>query len=155
MVTLFFLITLILHVQVEVMQQLLQSQSTSYRLIGLKRILAEAVEELSALMIEDGVMPDDLLNKVKAASYSKDDDDEDLMPPPEYTGVTIESELDDELVAELNISDEDFADYKNNNGRSIFNKTVMVAKEQENKNGINSTSQNEIDPWAEGADAFQ
>ena len=137
------------------MQQLLQSQSTSYRLIGLKRILAEAVEELSALMIEDGVMPDDLLNKVKAASYSKDDDDDDLMPPPEYTGVTIESELDDELVAELNISDEDFADYKNNNGRSIFNKTVMVTKEQENKDDINSTSENEIDPWAEGADAFQ
>lgn len=135
------------------MQQLLQSQSTSYRLIGLKRILAEAVEELSSLMIEDGVMPDDLLNKVKAASYSKDDDDEDLMPPPEYTGVTIESELDDELVAELNISDEDFADYKNSNGNGVFNKTVMVTKE--NNNNTDSSTEDEVDPWGEGADAFQ
>lgn len=135
------------------MQQLLQSQSTSYRLIGLKRILAEAVEELSSLMIEDGVMPDDLLNKVKAASYSKDDDDEDLMPPPEYTGVTIESELDDELVAELNISDEDFADYKNSNGNGVFNKTVMVTKE--NNNNTDSNTEDEADPWGEGADAFQ
>ena len=140
------------------MQQLLQSQSTSYRLVGLKRILAEAVDELSALMMEDGVMPDDLLNKVKAASYSKDDDDDDLMPPSDYKGVTIESELDDELVAELNISEEDLAEFRSANGQ-VFNKVVNVIESQESKDkGFLTTSADggvEPDPWGDSADAFQ
>jgi hypothetical protein len=132
------------------MQQLLQSQSTSYRLIGLKRILAEAVEELSALMMDDGVMPDDLLNQVKRASYSRDDDDDDLMPPPEYHGVTIESELDSELAAELNISEEDLADFKkgDSNYRGIFNKTI-------NMNDQQNSQEEEIDIWDAQGDAFQ
>ena len=136
--------------KVEVMQQLLQSQSTSYRLIGLKRILAEAVEELSALMMDDGVMPDDLLNQVKRASYSRDDDDDDLMPPPEYHGVTIESELDSELAAELNISEEDLADFKrgNNNYRGVFNKTININDQQ-------NSQEEEIDIWDAQGDAFQ
>jgi hypothetical protein len=150
--------------QVEVMQQLLQSQSTSFRLIGLKRILAEAVEELSAVMMDDGVMPDDLLNQVKRASYSRDDDDDDLMPPPEYNGVTIESELDEELVADLNISEANFADFKRgNNERGIFNKTVNVMEEKKAQSARNSQAESmssrppeeEVDIWDAEGDAFQ
>lgn len=131
------------------MQQLLQSQSTSYRLIGLKRILAEAVEELSALMMDDGVMPDDLLNQVKRASYSRDDDDDDLMPPADYRGVTIESELDSELAEELNISEEDLADFRaDNNYLGVFNKTINI-KDQQN------SPEEEVDIWDSQGDAFQ
>jgi hypothetical protein len=146
------------------MQQLLQSQSTSFRLIGLKRILAEAVEELSAVMMDDGVMPDDLLNQVKRASYSRDDDDDDLMPPPEYNGVTIESELDEELVADLNISEANFADLKSgNNERGIFNKTVNVMEEKKAESARNSQAESmssrspeeEVDIWDAEGDAFQ
>lgn len=144
--------------QVEVMQQLLQSQSTSFRLTGLKRILAEAVEELNAVMMDDGVMPDDLLNQVKRASYSRDDDDDDLMPPPEYHGVTIESELDDDLVAELCISEQDLADVKS----GLCNKaidTIIADPKSEGDDTILSSSpgsnEGEIDIWEAGGDAFQ
>ena len=131
------------------MQQLLQSQSTSYRLIGLKRILAEAVEELSALMMDDGVMPDDLLNQVKRASYSRDDDDDDLMPPADYRGVTIESELDSELAEELNISEEDLADFRaDNNYLGVFNKTINITDQQ-------NSPEEEVDIWDSQGDAFQ
>lgn len=145
------------------MQQLLQSQSTSFRLIGLKRILAEAVEELSAVMMDDGVMPDDLLNQVKRASYSRDDDDDDLMPPPEYNGVTIESELDEELVADLNISEANLADFKSgNNERGMFNKTVNVMEEKKAESARNSQAESmsrapeeDVDIWDAEGDAFQ
>ena len=132
------------------MQQLLQSQSTSFRLIGLKRILAEAVEELSALMMDDGVMPDDLLNQVKRASFSREDDDDDLMPPLEYHGVTIESELDSELAAELNISPEDLRDLtiSNKSYRGMFNKTIRL-------NDQMNSQDEEIDIWDSQEDAFQ
>lgn len=144
------------------MQQLLQSQSTSFRLIGLKRILAEAVEELSAVMIDDGVMPDDLLNQVKRASYSRDDDDDDLMPPPEYSGVTIESELDDELVADLNISEANFADFKSGNDKGALNKTINVMEDIKAETARNSQAdsmsrppEEDIDIWDAEGDAFQ
>lgn len=139
------------------MQQLLQSQSTSFRLTGLKRILAEAVEELNAVMMDDGVMPDDLLNQVKRASYSRDDDDDDLMPPPEYHGVTIESELDDDLVAELCISEQELADVKS----GFLMKSIDIIAEQkpegDNKlpSGSPGSKEGEIDIWESGGDAFQ
>ena len=135
------------------MQMLLQSQSTAFRLTGLKRLLAEAVEELASVMVEDEVMPDDLLKKLKAISYSKEDDDEDLMPPLDYKGVTIETELDDEMAAELNISDEDFADYKENTSKGIFSTTTNIINGLETTNIIDTEP--EADLWGEGADAFQ
>ena len=100
-------------------------------------------------MMDDGVMPDDLLNQVKRASYSRDDDDDDLMPPADYRGVTIESELDSELAEELNISEEDLADFRaDNNYLGVFNKTINI-KDQQN------SPEEEVDIWDSQGDAFQ
>eukprot|EP00596_Hydrurales_sp_CCMP1899_P007115 CAMPEP_0119041196 /NCGR_PEP_ID=MMETSP1177-20130426/11386_1 /TAXON_ID=2985 /ORGANISM="Ochromonas sp, Strain CCMP1899" /LENGTH=385 /DNA_ID=CAMNT_0007007047 /DNA_START=181 /DNA_END=1338 /DNA_ORIENTATION=- len=144
----------LLATEVNVMQQLLQSQSTSFRLIGLKAILAEAVEELSGIMVDDGVLPDDLLNTVKAASYSIDDDDDDLMPPPEYFGVTIESELDAEVAAELQISKEDFANFKNENIK--INKNNAIKEDKKEEVDETEDKEEEIDDiWSGGDGSFQ
>lgn len=94
----------------EIMQQLLQSQSTAYRLLGLKRILIEAVEELSSLMIDDGLLAEEEFDDIMDASLSADDDDSDLMPPEDFQGVTLATELDDDLVAELGIKEDAFVD---------------------------------------------
>ena len=113
-------------------------------------------------MIDDGVMPDDLLNQVKRASYSRDDDDDDLMPPPEYSGVTIESELDDELVADLNISEANFADFKSGNDKGALNKTINVMEDIKAETARNSQAdsmsrppEEDIDIWDAEGDAFQ
>ena len=70
----------------EVMQQLLQSQSTAYRLLGLKRVLMEAVEELSSLMVDDEFLSEEELDEIMDNAMSADDDDSDLMPPGECDG---------------------------------------------------------------------
>ena len=104
----------------ELMQQLLQSQSTAYRLYGLKRILIEAVEELSSLMIEEGLLAEEEFDDVMDASLSPDDDDSDLMPPDDFEGVTLATELDDDLVAELGLQDDAFVEVDSGRGSNNF-----------------------------------
>jgi hypothetical protein len=75
------------------MQQIFQSRQVSYRLHGIKRILAEAVDELSSLIIDDGVMTAKAVREVITKSTSPNDDDSDLIPPEGYHDVTLDDEF--------------------------------------------------------------
>lgn len=83
-----------------VMQQLLQSTDLTYRLKGLKASLDEALEDITDAMqatdMEAGI------EGIVMQAMREDDDDSDLMPPPEYLGVTLDAMIDDELLMELN-----------------------------------------------------
>ena len=48
---------------------------------GLKRVLMEAVEELSSLMVDDDLLSEEELDDIMVTAMSADDDDSDLMPP--------------------------------------------------------------------------
>ena len=52
-----------------------------YHQKGLKRVLMEAVEELSSLMVEDDFLTEEELDDIMDTAMSADDDDSDLMPP--------------------------------------------------------------------------
>jgi hypothetical protein len=162
----------------EVMQQLLQSQSTSFRLLGLKRILEEAVSELGSLMLDDGMLTEEELDTIKQASYHPDDDDSDLMPPDDFEGVTLASELDPELIAELGISESSFVDFSTSE-RSTISSTglwspmideMVTMKETETETDVkkktgnadsslrssNSEKLSDFDAmWESASDAFQ
>lgn len=85
------------------LQQLLQSTSLLYRLKGLKASLDEALEDVEEAM--RGSEMEQLISDVVMQAKRSDDDDSDLMPPPEYEGVTLDSMLDDELLKELDEKD--------------------------------------------------
>lgn len=103
----------LLSTESEVMQQLLQSKSTTYRLQGLKRILNEAVGELSTLLLDDGLVTEEILSTIHSKCNRDDDDDSDLMPPANYNGVTLESELDDIVIDGFFTDDDDDDDDEN------------------------------------------
>ena len=85
----------LLSTESDIMQQLLQSKSTSYRLRGLKSILSEAIQELSYILMDDNLITVEALTELETQSRRRDDDDSDLMPPKDYSGISIESELSD------------------------------------------------------------
>jgi Lon protease-like protein len=159
-----------------VMQQLLQSQSVAYRLHGLKQILAEAVEELTSLVVDDDLISADAVAEIRRSSAMDDDDDSDLMPPLEYEGVTLASELDDELIEELGIKESDFVDFESSNGggggasKVVVNQSAYIlAAVSDTKKGesrsihddantvANIDVEVEVDDsiWGGGGDAFQ
>jgi hypothetical protein len=95
----------------QIMQILLQAQSTAFRLHGLKRILMEAVSELSSLQIEAGIISDQEFREITERSHiglgpnaSEDPDgDLDLAPSPDWKGMTIASEMDERMAAQLGL----------------------------------------------------
>ena len=85
------------------LQQLLQSTNLLFRLKGLKASLDEALEDVEEAM-RDSEM-EQLIADIVMQAKRADDDDSDLMPPPEYGGVTLDSMLDEELLKELDEKD--------------------------------------------------
>jgi len=145
----------------EVMQQLLQSQSTCYRLQGLKRILIEAVEELCSLMVDDGLITEDEFADILEASAHPDDDDSDLLSPGDSEGVTLASELDAALIEELGINEDAFVDLEfrwqhsaQHNGR-MQPKFTDPRIDTPDAAGSGSGGVGGGDVWDGGADAFQ
>ena len=143
----------------EVMQQMLQSQSTAYRLQGLRRILIEAVEELCSLMVDDGLITEDEFSDILEMSVHPDDDDSDLLSPGDGGGVTLAKELDAALVEELGINEDAFVDLEfrwqhsaQHNGRMqpTFSDTRIEIPEVSGGGGGGGE-----DVWDGGADAFQ
>jgi len=86
------------------MQVLLQERSTSFRLHSLKRILLEAVGELSQKMLETNIVSQRLFDSIVEQSRDPYDDDSDLIPESGYQGMTLQTELSEELVAQLGLS---------------------------------------------------
>lgn len=132
----------LLSTEADIMQQLLQSKSTNYRLHGLKRVLIEAVEELSTLLMDDGLVTEEILTSIKSKCNRDDDDDSDLMPPANYNGVTIESELDDIVLDGFFTDAEDDEDDSND----------------ENEGNYDDKSEDTSDIWSEsygGDDVLQ
>eukprot|EP01041_Mallomonas_annulata_P000925 gene925-1792_t len=74
-----------------VLQQLLQSQSTLYRLQGVKAILVMAVGEVSELLKDEGLLPETELRQQELLAAS--DDDSDLCPSDRSGAMTIASVL--------------------------------------------------------------
>lgn len=58
-----------------ILQQLLQSQSTKYRLSGVKSILVQAVGEISALLADEGLLSPSMLRDIEAEALSTDSED--------------------------------------------------------------------------------
>ncbi len=85
------------------LQQLLQSTCLLYRLRGLKASLDEALEDVEDAM--RGSEMEQHITDIGVQARRADDDDSDLMPPPEYEGVTLDSMLDEELLKELDEKD--------------------------------------------------
>ena len=83
-----------------VMQQLLQSTDLKYRMKGLKASLNEALEDITDAM--EGTDMEVEIESIVVQAMRPDDDDSDLMPPPAYVGVTLDSMIDAELLSELN-----------------------------------------------------
>jgi len=98
-----FAVANLLSTESEIMQQIFQSTSCTYRLHGLKRILAEAVSEVSSLLVDDNLLSELELDKITKRARTLDDNDDDLMPPVDYEGVTLASELDESLAEELGL----------------------------------------------------
>ena len=72
-----------------ILQQIFQNRLISYRLHGIKRILAEAIDELSSLLIDDGALTIHAVADIVVQSTSPTDDDADLVPPEGYQEVTL------------------------------------------------------------------
>lgn len=87
------------------MQQLLQSSSTMYRLHGIKRVLEEAVSELSSLLLDDEMLAEEELYAIREAAETGDD--EDLMPSTDCDGVRIDDELTTTLSFDLALNNLD------------------------------------------------
>lgn len=83
------------------MQMLMQTRSTHFRLRGLKCVLTEAVSELSSLLVDDKLITIDILNDIKDMSFSPEDDDSDLLPPDGYKGLTLDSELGETMMNDI------------------------------------------------------
>lgn len=83
-----------------ILQQIFQSQSLHFRLHGIKRILAEAADELSSLMIEDGLLAKSTLQEIIRRSTADVDDDTDLAPPADYHETTLDEEVEPYLSSE-------------------------------------------------------
>lgn len=92
-----------------IMQQLLQSDSTTYRLHGIKRILEEAISELTSLLLDDGMITSDELQSIR--EFALTNEDSDLLPDEDNDGISIEDELNNAMLTELGGStlDEDFS----------------------------------------------
>jgi hypothetical protein len=92
-----------------IMQQLLQSRSIVYRLHGIKRVLEEAISELSSLLLDDDMLLEEEFQAIQEAALSGDDDD--LMPTDDYNGIHIDDDLSNALSYELGLNtlDEEFS----------------------------------------------
>eukprot|EP01038_Epipyxis_sp_PR26KG_P005428 gene5428-7518_t len=132
----------------EIMQQLQQTRSTIFRLNGLKRILNEAVDELSALLMADGILKESSLKQIKEQSNGWYDDISDLKPSMNYDGVTIRSALTEELIQDLGIKNFDIEHFLStlNNYNSNSNNNTNNSNADENSNE---------DIWNGGIEAFQ
>jgi hypothetical protein len=86
------------------MQIMLQETSTAFRLHGLKRILIEAVAELGTALVDEGMTDQRGFDRIREKGENVDDDATDLMPDPSFTGMSLQSELSKELVAQLGLS---------------------------------------------------
>ena len=87
-----------------IMQIMLQETSTAFRLHGLKRILIEAVAELGTSLVDEGMTDQRGFDRIREKGENVDDDATDLMPDPSFTGMSLQSELSKELVAQLGLS---------------------------------------------------
>jgi Lon protease-like protein len=118
-----------------VLQQLLQSTSLILRLKGLQASLDEALEDVEDAMA--GGELDELIQEVVAQSRREDDDDSDLMPPSGYTGVTLDSMLDNKLLLELDEKDS-----------GVFQERVLHGKRVHmNSSGSDDDPDAEDDIW--------
>ena len=99
-----FAVTNLLHKDVDVLQQLMQHSSILNRLRGLRAILADAVEELSDALIDEGILVTDDLEAIAAMSRDAHDDDSSLLPEPGSDGLTLDRELDNELLGRMGLS---------------------------------------------------
>ena len=117
------------------LQQLLQSTSLILRLKGLQASLDEALEDVEDAMA--GGELDELIQEVVAQSRREDDDDSDLMPPSGYTGVTLDSMLDNKLLLELDEKDS-----------GVFQERVLHGKRVHmNSSGSDDDPDAEDDIW--------
>ncbi len=92
----------------KLMQILLQEQSINFRLKAVKIILKGAVEELSLLLIEAGIIFSEEVDSYLYCASQQDDDDSDLIPLDITQGeMTLQSELSPALVAQLGLAPED------------------------------------------------
>lgn len=90
----------LLSTEPSILQQIFQSRSLQFQLHGIKCILAEAADELSSLMIEDGLLAKTTLQEVIRRSTADIDDDSDLAPPADYHEVTLDEEIGPHMSAE-------------------------------------------------------
>jgi hypothetical protein len=89
------------------MQILLQERSTTFRLHALKGILIEVVGELGAVLVEEGIITQAILDEIRVRGEQDDEDDSDLMPASDLAGITLQSELSEVLVQQLGLSPRD------------------------------------------------
>ena len=99
-----FAVTNLLLKDVDVLQQLMQHSSILNRLRGLRAILADAVQELSDALIDEGILVNDDLEAIAAMSRDVHDDDSSLLPEPGSDGLTLDRELDNELLGRMGLS---------------------------------------------------
>lgn len=89
----------LLSTEPSILQQLLQSQSTLYRLQGVKSVLEGAVSELISLLLDDNVIQEEELQSIQELSLLNND--EDLMPSQDNDGIHIDDELTNSLSYDL------------------------------------------------------
>jgi len=99
-----FAVAHLLSTDATIMQILLQERCTAFRLHGLKRILIEAVAELGTVLVENGVITQAIFDDIRERGERDDEDDSDLMPDEDFTGMTLQSELSEVLVRQLGLS---------------------------------------------------
>lgn len=153
----------LLSTEPSILQQLLQSQSTFYRLQGVKSVLEGAVSELISLLLDDNVIQEEDLQSIQELSLLNND--EDLMPSHENEGMHIDDEMTSSLSYDLgfpNIEEElNIADLENS---LLFSELDLAAMEDEpgfDPRSIddigdeeNSGKSNFVDDWGD-IEAFQ